>query len=70
MEWSDDVIIWFFDGKQVGRTFRKTNWVNTCRDMYILINLAIGGWAENPDESTIWPAYYDCEFVKVWQLKD
>ncbi len=68
LEWSKDALIWFFDGRQVGRAFKKADWINTCQDMYILINLAIGGWAENPDDSTIWPAYYDCEFVKVWQM--
>lgn len=62
------LLAWFFNGRRIGRVFTDQEAIAELDAQYILINLAIGGWAEDPDETTIWPAYYDTDYVKIWQL--
>jgi beta-glucanase (GH16 family) len=68
VEWTPDAISWYFDGVRVGRPYINKEYIAQCQEMYLLINLAIGGWEELPDESTIWPAYFECDWVRIWQL--
>ncbi|NHJ47909.1 MAG: glycoside hydrolase family 16 protein [Asgard group archaeon] len=70
VEISDESLTWFFDGKSVGRVFKNEYWLERCTDLFIIINLAIGGWELEPDETTIWPAYFECDWMKIWQLKE
>lgn len=67
VEWTSNSITWFFDGQKIGSSYFNQVYISQCYDMYLLINLAIGGWEDLPDESTIWPGYYDCDWVRVWQ---
>ncbi len=69
VEVSNESLIWFFDGKRIGRIFRDNFWLKECNDLFIIINLAIGGWELDPNETTIWPAYFECDYVKIWQEK-
>ncbi len=70
VEISDEALTWFFDGKSIGRVFKNEYWLEQCKDLFIIINLAIGGWELEPDETTIWPAYFECDWIKIWQLKE
>ena len=66
----DTSITWYFDGIRIGQIFRDKYWLERCTDLFIIINLAIGGWELDPNETTIWPAYFECDWMKVWQLKE
>lgn len=70
VEWTPTSISWYFDGKRVYNPYIKPEHIAQCHDMFLLINLAIGGWEDLPDESTIWPGYFDCDWVRVYQLID
>ena len=52
----------------MGRYFSKDEAIAQLGPQYILINLAIGGWEDDPDETTIWPATYETDYVRIWQL--
>jgi len=69
LEWTPDHLSWYFDGKQVGRYFSDSNAIAELGPQYVLINLAIGGWEDDPDSTTIWPAFYETDYVRLWQLK-
>ncbi|TFG18356.1 MAG: glycoside hydrolase family 16 protein [Promethearchaeota archaeon] len=68
LEWAPDHLSWYFDGKQMGRYFSNREAIAELGPQYILINLAIGGWEDDPDSTTIWPAFYKTDYVKIWQL--
>jgi len=34
---------------------------------YILLDLFIGGWSGTPPPETVFPAYFDVDYIKVWQ---
>jgi beta-glucanase (GH16 family) len=70
VEVSNTSLTWYFDGIKIGRVFKDRYWLERCTDLFIIINLAIGGWELNPDETTIWPAYFECDWIKIWQLKE
>jgi hypothetical protein len=36
--------------------------------MYLLVNLALGGWAQSPDSSTVFPAEFRINWIRVFQL--
>lgn len=69
VEWDDTSMKWYFDGVKLGSTYSNAEWIGKLKDMYILINLGVGGWAQMPDSTTQWPSYYDCDWVRVWQKK-
>ncbi|MHA1452938.1 MAG: glycoside hydrolase family 16 protein [Promethearchaeota archaeon] len=68
LEWASDHLSWYFDGKQMGKYFSNSDAIAELGPQYILINMAIGGWEDDPDSTTIWPATYETDYVKIWQL--
>lgn len=66
IEWEPDEIRWYVDG-----VLRKT-YVESAHIVrvpnYILLNTAVGGdWPGSPDSSTVFPQYFEIDYVKVWQ---
>ncbi len=72
VEWNSSSIKWFLDGAQ----FHEANILNNIngtdefhRPFFFLLNLAVGGnWPGNPDGSTPFPAKYQIDYVRVYQL--
>ncbi len=69
-EWTPDYMRYYVDGKQVGHDFTNKSAIAEARGMYMILNLAIDGWDGTPDASTQWPALYQCDYVRVWQLNE
>ncbi|MEJ6951457.1 HEAT repeat domain-containing protein [Natronospora cellulosivora (SeqCode)] len=67
-EWSPNHMAWYLNGREMTRYTNRQR-ISESYDMYILINLAVGGWAADPDHTTNWPAYFDTEWVRVWQKR-
>lgn len=66
MRWDPSAVIWYVDGVE---RFRVTDHVPQ-KPMYVIANLAVGGeWPGNPDSSTVFPAYFDIDYVRVYQSK-
>ena len=64
LEWSPSNLTYYLDGLQVAQTHVPTN---TVGPMQILANLAIGGLGTiSPDASTVFPAYMDIDYIRVW----
>lgn len=69
LEWNDQYLNFYFDDKLVA-SYNKPTEISQLAKNYIIINLAIGGWATdngNPIEVTEGnPAYLECDWVRVW----
>ncbi len=63
VEWEPDEIRWLIDG--VVRHNSTTEVPDI--PMFMLVNLAVGGWAEAPDDSTRFPATFEVDYVRVWE---
>ncbi len=71
IEWDASRIRWSVDGV----TFVEANILNNVNGTeefhlphFILLNLAVGGdWPGSPDSSTVFPAYYRVDYVRVYQ---
>ena len=64
--WRSDAIIWFVDGVERWRYEDKAHIPNV--PMYLLVNLAVGGIGPGaPDTSTLFPSYYEIDYVRVWR---
>ncbi len=64
LEWREDKLIWFIDGKE---RFRSTQGVPH-QPMYLIASLAVGGTeAKWPDSSTPFPAAFEIDYIRVWR---
>ncbi len=66
VEWTATRISFYFDNQEV-RRITDQNQISQLKAQQIRINLAIGVWASEPDENTVWPAYYETDWVRVWE---
>ena len=64
VDWQEDRITFYFDGKQMGSVATPDS---LKVPMYFIANLAVGGWAGAPDANTAWPAEYKIDSVHIWQ---
>lgn len=67
VDWESNVITWYFDRRPV-KTFSKTALIPH-KPMYVIANLAVGGWVSSPDQNTHFPAEMLVDYVRVWQQK-
>lgn len=64
VDWQPGQMIWYIDGVERART----NVSITSQPMYLLADLAVGGgWPGAPDASTVFPAYYDIDYIRAYQ---
>ena len=69
-EWTPKYMRYYVDGVQVGHDMTAKEALDQCTNMYMILNLAIDGWDGKPDDSTVWPAEYQCDWVRVWQKNE
>lgn len=67
VDWEPNVITWYFDRHPV-KTFRETALIPH-KLMYLIVNLAVGGWISFPDKNTHFPAEMLVDYVRVWQQR-
>jgi hypothetical protein len=63
VDWRPGLIVWYFDGVEVFRTTQSVSG----DPMYLLLNLAVDGWAGPPDSSTPFPAVMEVDWVRVYR---
>lgn len=68
--WTPNKMEWYFDNKQIAKTYTDKSRIAESNGMYMIINLAIRGWDGDPDETTVWPARFECDWVRVWQANE
>ncbi len=66
VEWDPGEIRWFIDGIQRHRSDQSV----PDEPMFLLVNLAVGGWAEHPTPETVFPAEFEVDYVRAWKRKD
>ena len=69
-EWTPQYMRYYVDGVQVGHDFTNKSAISQARGMYMILNLAIDGWDGTPDNTTVWPALFQCDYVRVWQIDE
>jgi len=67
VDWQPDVVTWYFDGTPI-KTFTKQEDIPH-KPMYVIVDLAVGGWISFPDKNTHFPATMLVDYVRVWQHK-
>lgn len=73
MDWKeDDYVRYYFDGVQVS-SFGTDSAIAQMEYMYMILNYAVGGWPETPNQ-TQWPNGWQdqtkIDWVRVWQKPD
>jgi beta-glucanase (GH16 family) len=68
VNWQANMIVWYVDGIE---RWRLTDVAAISHEpMYLLLNLAVGGdWPGAPDGTTMFPAVYEIDYVRVWQYR-
>lgn len=69
-EWTPEYMRYYVDGVQIGHDFTNKSAISQAKGMYMILNLAIDGWDGKPDDTTQWPALYQCDYVRVWQMNE
>jgi beta-glucanase (GH16 family) len=65
VDWKPGLVVWYLDGREVKR-FSGT--AVTATPMYLLANLAVGGyWPGNPDATTPFPSTMSIDSIRVYQ---
>lgn len=65
VEWSPGRLVWYVD--EVARHSMDSSFIPE-EPMHLLVNLAVGGnWPGSPDAATVFPAYYDVDYVRAYQ---
>jgi beta-glucanase (GH16 family) len=62
MDWSKTTIRWFIDGKE---TARAPTPPDLHKPVYLLLNLAVGGWAGEPAQDAV-PGEFQIDYVRVY----
>lgn len=65
VRWDDTGVTWYFDGERVAHQ-DTTNWN---KDLRLLINLGVGGWAGKPDPWD-YPASIVIDYVNAYSFND
>lgn len=73
LEWNENFLKFYFDDQLVS-SYNRPSEISQLTANYIIINLAIGGWAESgsrPIAVTAGnPAYLECDWVRVWKRNE
>lgn len=64
--WQEDSIKWYVDGVE---TFSYNGCVPINKEMYVILNHAVGGAAPEPSEMEQFPKTMLIDYVRVWQNK-
>jgi len=65
VKWEPGLLVWYIDGVERNRYQNgNVSW----EDMYLLVNLAVGGsWPGDPDGNTRFPARFTIDYIRAWK---
>lgn len=66
VEWGPTYMKFYFDGQLLNSYTNRTE-CNQGIDMYVIINLAVGGWAGDIPANAVFPCYFYSDWVRVWK---
>ncbi len=67
LQWTPNSLTFYFDGTPT-YTVTDANAIAQSANMYMLLNLAVGGWPGEPPSWASFPTSYQADWVRVWQL--
>jgi beta-glucanase (GH16 family) len=66
VDWEPNYMIWYVDGVERWRVTDQAQ--IPAEDMYLLLNLAVGGdWPGPPGPDTTFPSSFQIDYVRVWR---
>ena len=66
VDWQPTYLKWYVDGVQVASYSDNI----PSDPLWICANTAVGGaWPGSPDSTTVFPQYYDIDYIRVWRTK-
>ena len=65
LDWSDTYINYYIDDVLV-KSIEDKAYINNQKNMYLIINLGVGGWAEEPKDSTGENTTFECDYVCIY----
>lgn len=66
VEWGPDYMNFYFDGQRISTNTGRSVCTQG-NNMYLIINLAVGGWSGDPKPTDVFPSVYECDWVRVWE---
>jgi beta-glucanase (GH16 family) len=66
VEWGPTFMKFYFDG-QLLNSYTNRAECNQGLNMFIIINLAVGGWAGAIPANAVFPCYYYADWVRAWK---
>ena len=67
VDWQADAVTWYFDGRVIKKFTNRAAIPH--QPMYLLVDLAVGGWISFPTARTRFPATMAVDYVRVWRRK-
>jgi hypothetical protein len=64
--WDPDFIYFYFDQKELIRYPTPPDFIEP---MYIVANMACGGWPGSPDGTNVWPAELEIDYIRAYARK-
>lgn len=65
LDWGETYINYYIDDILV-KSIEDKAYIQNQKNMYLIINLGVGGWAEEPTDSTGDNTTYECDFVHIY----
>ncbi len=66
VSWEPGAIRWYVDGVERRAAFTNADNI-VAEEMYLILNLQVGGWSGTPDATTWTQPNYEIDYVRVWQ---
>ena len=66
VEWGPTYMKFYFDGQLLNSYTNRTE-CNQGINMYVIINLAVGGWAGDIPANAVFPCYFYSDWVRIWK---
>ena len=65
LDWSDTYINYYIDDILV-KSIEDKAYIDNQKNMYLIINLGVGGWAEEPKDNVDDNTTYECDYVHIY----
>jgi beta-glucanase (GH16 family) len=65
--WASDHVTFYFDGRDMGSVWSSAANIAQMRNMYLILNLGVGGWPGDPPGWEGMGPAFQTDWVRVWQ---
>ncbi len=65
LDWGDTYINYYIDDILV-KSIEDQAYINNQKNMYLILNLGVGGWAEEPTDNVGDETTYECDYIRIY----